>query len=59
MPFQAPCPDDCTCGKHVGRNGSRPCPPGCACSKHHRTREHNDRIGMSVRLTAEAKRREQ
>lgn len=34
----------------------KPCVPGCDCLKHHRTREHNVRIGMSVSLTAAAKR---
>lgn len=34
----------------------RACPEGCECGKHHRTELHNIRIGMSVALTAEAKR---
>lgn len=33
-----------------------PCQPGCGCGKHQRSKEHNARIGMSVSLTAEAKR---
>lgn len=32
-----------------------PCQPDCHCGKHDRTREHNTRIGISVALTAEAK----
>jgi hypothetical protein len=36
----------------------KPCPPNCTCGKHNRTEAHNHRIGMSVALTAEAKRRQ-
>jgi len=35
---------------------TRPCAPGCTYRKHARTAEHNTRIGISVRLTREAKR---
>lgn len=52
------CGADCTCRRHrtqIGRPG-RPCPEGCTCGRHTRSREHNARIGMSVALTAEAKR---
>lgn len=35
----------------------KPCPPDCKCGKHFRTKEHNYRIGLSVALTMEAKRR--
>lgn len=53
-----PCADGCTCGKHRPQAGRprRKCPPGCGCGRHQRTPIHNARIGMSVALTAEAKR---
>ena len=53
-----PCPLDCQCGRHTSQPGTiRPkCRPGCDCGKHFRTPQHNARIGISVSLTAEAKR---
>jgi hypothetical protein len=36
----------------------KPCPPNCTCGKHFRTKAHNYRIGVSVALTAEAKRKQ-
>ena len=56
--FGAQCDERCTCRKHrtqIGRPG-RKCEPGCDCGRHHRTPQHNTRIGISVSLTAEAKR---
>lgn len=52
-----PCPDGCTCARHGNRGGGLPCEPGCECRKHRRSKQHNAKIGVSVALTKEAKRR--